>query len=277
MKECWIENLFHPDKCNVEWLLDRFAKFIETKIKVDACAHREKSKHAPEGNTRIIFRELGRENLDSVVLLYESKETIDRYVDLICTPEIKQVDATPLTKLCIQRGIVGDTLDMVGALKQQGEDLEVMCNALRLIECIHLAFFCSEEYEANCCADNKWILKYVVEATKNVCLNRADFDMAFANCGDQMETLLRKCTSLVMSNSLLHCKQTTVKVWHMEHKRTGHLWQERVQVGREYEIQTKMKASKVQIPTTYVSSTLMTTARPIPEVPLPACTGSMAT
>ena len=274
-----MEKLFQPGHCNVEWLLDRFAKFLEKKIKVDACAHKQKNKHAPEGNVRVIYRELGRDNIDSMLLLHESEKTVERYVELVCRPEIRKIEAAPITKLCIQRGIVGEMISMVEALQEKEEDMELLCNVLRLIECLHITYFCSEEYEANCCEENKWMVGYLSEATKNICMNRTDFEMAFANCGFQMSTLLKKVAVLVASSGIAKCRDNKVRVWHTRRRRIGHMWSENVPMGLAYEIQAKQKSSKVQIrkiPTTYVSSILSTVASPMPEVPLPACTGSMA-
>ena len=78
-----MEKLFHPEFYDSEWLSGRFAKFVGKKIEIDAEAHRQKIRHAPPLNVRIIYRELGRDSTDSLVLLHDEKATVERYVELV--------------------------------------------------------------------------------------------------------------------------------------------------------------------------------------------------
>lgn len=243
MSECWIEKLFHPDFYDSEWLLERFEKFMLRKIVLDAAAHQQKNRHAPILNPRVVYRELGRDSIDSLVLLHEEKETVDRYMKLVCDPKIVALNAEPMTKLSLQRGVIGDLMQMVRVLRK--EDPELSKNVLQLVECVHLTYICKREYETNCKPEHKWMVEYVSKLTEEICMNRADFETAFANGGCQMQTLLDKATAIVTSSGI--AKPQRVTVWHKNLGRRGQLWLENTPMQMEYDAVSLEKASRMQI------------------------------
>ena len=238
-----MEKLFHPDCYDPGWLEDRFAKFMRKKIEIDATAHQQKSRHVPPLNVRAVYRELGRDSVDSLVLLHEEKETVDRYVELVCDPEIVAIDAEPITKMCLQRGVIGDLIQMVRVLRK--EDPELARKVLQLVECVHLTYICKREYEENSRPGNRWIVEYIAKSTEEICMNRADFETAFANGGCQMQTLLERATTLVTSSGTNKLQRITV--WHCRHGRMGHLWMENLPLQINYNAVSREKASRMQI------------------------------
>lgn len=247
MSDCWLEKLFHPTRRDVHWLSGRFRKFMARKVEVDALAQEEVSRHAPERNARVTYRQLGRGSTDSVVILYEDQKVAQTYTDLVCDPLVAQLEASPLTKLCVQRGVAGDFLETVETLRIGDPDL--WFRVLQLAECLHLAYLCGAEYEENCRPENRWLLKHIAEFVKCICMNRADYDTAFANAGSQMETLLQRATALVASScsgggaNLKQC----VNVWHARRRRIGKLYEANISTYQYYEAASGKRASKLRI------------------------------
>ena len=218
-----MEKLFHPSHRDEEWLLGRFESFLSKKVEIDAVAREEVTRHAPAKNPRIVHRELGRGSTDSLVLLYEEDEVAERYATLVCEPEIGRANASAATKLCLQRGTVGEVLRTVSALRD--EDPELWLKVLQLAECFHLTYLCREEYEKNCRKENAWLLGHVAELTKRICMNRSDFDTALANAGSQLETLLQRATALSMTRQRQKdVGKHKVKVWHSKRMRIGRVY-----------------------------------------------------
>ena len=247
MSDCWLEKLFHPTRRDADWLYGRFRKFMARKVEVDALAHREVSMHAPERNARITYRQLGRGSTDSAVILHEDEKVAETYAGLVCDPLVAQLEASPLTKLCVQRGVAGDFLETAEALRI--EDPDLWFRALQLVECLHLAYLCGAEYEENCRPEKRWLLKHITQFVKCICMNRADYDTAFANAGSQMETLLQRVTALVSSSCSgdgANPKQS-VNVWHVRRRRTGRLYDANVSTFPHYKAAVGKRASKLRI------------------------------
>ena len=220
---------------------------MDKKVTLDAEAHAEKIQHAPLSNARIIYRELGRENIDSLVMLHCNEDTKHRYARLVCNKNIKNCPGSPLTKVCMQRGIVGEMCDLINVLQEREEDVGLLKNTLQLVECFHLAYFCKEDYAIHSCDIHKWLVSYVVDAVTNCSLNRIDFNSAVARAGDQMTHLLSNITLLVQKSESEKALHQQVQVWHTKHKENGNLCLSNAPFMLGYEAFASKRRSKVQI------------------------------
>lgn len=214
----WLIRAFHPVLADTYWLRERFSLFCERKRKSDIQSHRQRMEHAPMEHRRMIYRELGRENVHSTVLLYEKESDIQRYVSLIAGHHPRDTEAPHIITLSLTQGPLADMVELVKALDSSPGDHRLTVTILQLVECIHIACYCHMEYRDNTPKEFRWVVDYIKQLTDSVLMNNMDFDGATQCNGMQMEVVISRVLNIVATTfgnkKPMDRSQSLIHVWH---------------------------------------------------------------
>ena len=259
-----IEKAFHPIYYCLEWLEMRFENFCDIKKSIDTSATNLRIKHAPL-HPKIVYKIFGRHMQLSSLFLAKRKTAIQSYLKyaqyVTHEEELNQCDDLR-SLLAITIAITGplhDAKEMVRSLKVDRS--KYYLDALQLFECVHLTFFDRSVYEDS----SKFVIDYICDLTRATTYNENNCRFCLQNGGLQTETLLQHISSFVASMTGTHsfigndANETSPCMYNAYYD--------------SLRSRCFIQANE-RILTTYESSKRKTIANPIPDVPLPACTGS---
>lgn len=161
---------FHLTHADSNFLSERFMQFYERKLAIETHILYERVKHAPF-IPKIVHRLLGRNNAACNIMLFGDAHVRKEYIKYATGHDTKEEkDRLEHTvEICVLEGPLKEAKELVGVLKQDNANKELLMDVLQMYQAVNICFFDAPIYKVNTSEDFHWMIDYIQEKVMSMC------------------------------------------------------------------------------------------------------------